>query len=152
VVTPLGSIPLTEPDALRHFGHTAGALYTDAASLSTLLAMIAAGGIHQGERFLSETSAREMVRPHAVYGAISPTLSYGLGVLIIRDPALSEGRILGHQGFAYGCADGAFFEEDTGRTMVFLNGGCSEARAGRLGLCNRDLLRFAFRREMPGWK
>ena len=151
-VTPLGSIPLREPDPARHFGHTAGALYTDAASLSVLLGMIASGGMHAGASFLPETMVREMTGVHAEYGRLSPTLSYGLGLLIIRDPALSPGRILGHQGFAYGCADGAFWEEDTGRQMIFLNGGCSEARTGRLGLCNRDLLRYAFRREMPAWR
>ena len=73
-------------------------------------------------------------------------------MLFIRDPALSSGRIVGHQGFAYGCADGAFFEEDTGRILITLNGGASEARQGRLGLLNRDLLRFAFKKEVPSWK
>ncbi|MBR4458543.1 MAG: beta-lactamase family protein [Clostridia bacterium] len=152
-VTPLGRIPLDSPDPLRHYGHTAGALYTDAASLSVLLSMLAAGGVTEsGERFLSEQTVREMTGTQAEYGRISPTLSYGLGLLIIRDPSLSGGRILGHQGFAYGCVDGAFCEEETGRRVVFLNGGCSEARIGRLGLCNRDLLRWAFREEMPRWK
>ena len=108
-VTPLGRIPLTGPDPERHFGHTAGALY-------------------------------------------SPTLSYGLGLLIIRDPRLSAHRILGHQGFAYGCADGAFQEEGTGRQVIFLNGGCSEARCGRLGVGNRDILRYALGEEMAAWK
>ncbi len=151
-VTPLGRIPLAAPDPERHFGHTAGALYTDAPSLSRLLGMIAAGGVHEGKPFISPAMAAEMTRVHAVYGKLSPTLSYGLGLLIIRDAGLSENRILGHQGFAYGCADGAFYEEGTGRQTIFLNGGCSEARDGRLGVCNRDILRFALREEMTAWK
>lgn len=151
-ITALGSRPLGAPDPLRHYGHTAGALYTDAASLSRLLSMLASGGIHEGRRFLSESSAKEMIRQQADYGRSSPTLAYGLGMLIIRDPALSDGRIIGHQGFAYGCADGAFWEEDTGRQVLFLNGGCSEARAGRLGVANRDVLRWALRKEMAAWK
>ena len=151
-VTPLGRIPLTGPDPERHFGHTAGALYTDAPSLSRLLGMIAAGGLHEGQLFLSPAMAAEMTRVHAVYGKLSPTLSYGLGLLIIRDPRLSAHRILGHQGFAYGCADGAFQEEKTGRQVIFLNGGCSEARCGRLGVGNRDILRYALGEEMAAWK
>ena len=151
-VTPLGKKPLGAPDPLRHFGHTAGALYTDAASLSVMLSMLASGGMHGGGRFLPEKAVAEMTREHAVYGRISPTMSYGLGLLIIRDPKLSSGRILGHQGFAYGCADGAFWEEETGRQVVFLNGGCSEARTGRLGVANRDVLRWALRKELPTWK
>ena len=92
-----------------------------------------------------------MCHEHASYGNLSPTLSYGLGVLRINDPGISDSMILGHQGFAYGCADGAFWEKSSGRIMIMLNGGCSEARAGRLGLLNRDLLRWAFRKELPLW-
>ena len=146
-VTGLGSRPLGEPDPVRHYGHTAGSMYTDIASLHRMLACIRDGGMP----LLSPDSVSRMTSPHASYGALSPTLSYGLGLLIVNDPALSSGRILGHQGFAYGCADGAFWEEDTGRIMILLNGGCSEARTGRLGLCNRDMLRWAFRKELPQW-
>ena len=146
-LTALGKAPLDHPDPLRHYGHTAGSMYTDIVSLQKMLGCIRDGGAP----LLSKESASLMKKQHAVYGAISPTLSYGLGLLIIRDPALSSGRILGHQGFAYGCADGAFWEEDTGRLMIFLNGGCSEARTGRLGLCNRDMIRWAFRKELPQW-
>ena len=151
-VTPLGSIPLTAPDPERHFGHTAGALYTDAASLSHLLTMIAQGGIWNGRPVLRESTVRAMTSVQATYGRLSPTLSYGLGLVIIRDPRLSGEPLIGHQGFAYGCADGAFLEQDTGRQAVFLNGGCSEARVGRLGVCNRDVLRWALREELPSWK
>lgn len=146
-LTKLGGIPLESPDPLRHYGHTAGSMYTDTVSLLKMLQCIRDGGTP----LLSADSVSLMCRRHASYGSLSPTLSYGLGLLIIRDPALSSGRILGHQGFAYGCADGAFWEEDTGRVMIFLNGGCSEARTGRLGLCNRDMLRWAFRKELPKW-
>ncbi len=151
-VTPYGRQTFGEPDPLRHFGHTAGSMYTDAASLSRLLRMIAGQGRLDGEAFLSPGSIAEMLRPQARYGRSDPRLSYGLGLLIVEDPAISPRRVFGHQGYAYGCADGAFFEEDTGRQLIFLNGGCSEARRGRLGSCNRDLMRFAFREELPQWK
>ena len=146
-LTKLGKIPLDRPDPLRHYGHTAGSMYSDIASLHKMLCCIRDGG----SPLISADSVSLMKQQHASYGALSPSLSYGLGLLMIRDPALSSGRILGHQGFAYGCADGAFWEEDTGRVMIILNGGCSEARDGRLGLCNRDMLRWAFRKELPQW-
>ena len=101
--------------------------------------------------FLSGNILSEMKKEHAVYGKLSPTLSYGLGLLIVKDPSVSNSRILGHQGFAYGCVDGAFWEESTGRLLITLNGGCSEARSGRLGLSNRDFMRWAFRKELPSW-
>ena len=146
-VTPLGRIPLSSPDPLHHYGHTAGSMYTDIQSLYKLLICLRDGG----SPLLPASAADVMKQKHASYGSLSTTLSYGLGLLIIDDPRLSSGRILGHQGYAYGCADGAFWEEDTGRVMMILNGSCSEAREGRLGLCNRDMLRWAFRKELPQW-
>lgn len=143
--------PLTTADPAHHFGYAAGSLYTDAASLDNLLTMLAQQGVWQGQAYLSPASVAEMTAVHACYGELSPTLSYGLGLLLIDDPALSPHRIVGHQGFAYGCADGAFYEEGTGRRVVLLNGGASEARVGRLGRFNRDILRWAFQKENDAW-
>ena len=147
ILTPLGSKPLVSPDPLRHYGHTAGSMYTDISSLQLLFNMLISNENH----FLTQESLSEMKKQHASYGKISPTLSYGLGLLMIRDPYLSDSLILGHQGFAYGCADGAFWESDNGRLMITLNGGCSEARTGRLGNANREFSRWAFRKELVSW-
>ncbi len=147
-VTKLGAIPLDSPDPLRHYGHSAGSMYTDADSLQRLLRCLR----DQGVPLLSPDRGQRMSRVFGEYGQRSPTLSYGLGLLIIRDRELSSSRILGHQGYAYGCADGAFWEEDTGHTVIFLNGGCSEERLGMLGRCNRDLLKLFLRKEFPQWQ
>ncbi len=147
-ITRLGRIPLNEPDPYLHYGHTAGSMYTDLPSLSRMLICIRNGGAP----FLSPKYAGYMQRQMAVYGSVSPTLSYGSGLLQIRDKRISDSTVYGHQGFAYGCVDGAFWEESTGNMMISLNGGCSEARTGRLGIANLDLCRWAFRKELPGWK
>lgn len=147
-ITPLGRHSLNKPDPTRHFGHTAGAMYTDSASLSRLLTLIA----QDGAPLLSDASIREMTTQHSYSGAAAtPTRRYGLGLVILDRPDLSPRRIFGHQGFAYGCVDGAFFEEGTNRQLIFLNGGCSEAREGRLGLCNKELLQWALQKEIPSW-
>ena len=146
-ITRLGRIPLTQPDPLRHFGHTAGAMYTDAASLSKLLDLICNSGEHNGKRLVSAGLIAEMTRVQAS----TPTRTYGLGLVLLNRPAISERRLLGHQGFAYGCVDGAFIEEGTHRKVIFLNGGASEAREGKLGLVNKDVLTWAFRKEFPAW-
>ncbi len=146
-VTPLGRSPLIEPDPLRHYGHTAGSMYTDIRSLYRLLSCIR----ENGAPLVSSPGISVMKKIHASYGALSPSLSYGLGLLVINDSRLSPFPIMGHQGFAYGCADGAFWEEGTGRVMIILNSGCSEAREGRLGLCNRDMLRWSFQKELSSW-
>ena len=147
ILTPLGSKPLTVPDPLRHYGHTAGSLYTDISSLQNLYNVL----ILEDIRFLSGHARTMITSEHASYGSLSPTLSYGLGLLRISDDSVSRHTVLGHQGFAYGCADGAFWEENTCRSMIMLNGGSSEARVGRLGILNRDMMRWAFRKELPSW-
>ena len=146
-LTELGKKPVGSPDPLRHYGYTAGSMYTDIRSLRKMIGCVMDGG----RGLPGSETIRQMTCQHASYGAVSPALSYGLGLLIIQDPSISAGRVLGHQGFAYGCADGAFWDEESGWIMIILNGGCSEARDGRLGLCNRDMLRYAFGKEIPGW-
>lgn len=146
-ITKLGRIPLDKPDPLRHFGHTAGAMYTDAPSLSKLLDLIGGMGFVDGKQLVSSELMAEMTRVQAS----TPTRTYGLGLVLLNRPEISPHRLLGHQGFAYGCVDGAFIEEGTGRKVVFLNGGASEAREGKLGLVNKDILTWAFRKEFPTW-
>ena len=147
ILTSLGSVPINRPDPLLHYGYSAGSMYTDISSLQTLFHVI----IRNEDSFLSDNAVKSMKQKHAAYGKLSPSLSYGLGLLRISDPSISGSDILGHQGFAYGCVDGAFYEENTGRLLISLNGGCSEARCGRLGLSNRDFLRWAFQEELPLW-
>lgn len=145
-ITPLGRLPLDKPDPEKHLGYSAGSLYTDLPSLYRLISCL----INEGKPILRH-GISDMLKQHAAYGKISPDLSYGLGLLFIHDPYLSDHRIIGHQGFAYGCVDGAFWEEGTGNILISLNGGASELRKGRLGKLNRDLLHWAFREEVPLW-
>lgn len=152
-ITALGRQSITQSDPARHFGHTAGAMYTDCASLSNLLLVIANDGIYNGKQYFAPASIQQMKTQHSFTGpASAPVRRYGLGLVILDRPDLSTHRVYGHQGFAYGCVDGAFYEEGTGRQVIFLNGGCSEAREGRLGLCNKDLLHWALQKEIPSWK
>lgn len=147
-ITQLGRIPLDTPDPLRHYGHTAGAMYTGAASLVSLLDLIGGVGVFNGKRLISEGLMAKMTRQQSA----TATRSYGLGLVLLDRPGISDKRLLGHQGFAYGCVDGAFIEEGTGRKVIFLNGGASEARSGKLGLVNQDVLTWALRKELPAWK
>ena len=146
-VTALGRHPLQKPNPLCHYGHTAGAMYTDGRSVLQMLTLIHQRGTMDEVRFISENLMQEMTRRQSA----TPTRTYGLGLVILNRPEISPRQLLGHQGFAYGCVDGAFIEEGTGRAVVFLNGGASEARTGRLGLVNRDVLQWALKQEMPSW-
>lgn len=146
-VTALGRHPLQKPNPLCHYGHTAGAMYTDGRSVLQMLTLIHQRGTMDETRLIGESLMQEMTRRQSA----TPTRTYGLGLVILNRPEISPRQLLGHQGFAYGCVDGAFIEEETGRAVVFLNGGASEARTGRLGLVNRDVLQWALKQEMPSW-
>ncbi len=148
-ITPLGKKALTAPDPLRHFGHTAGAMYTTCESLSKLLAFLQQEGSVENRQLMRPETLRMMMSPHASYGQLSPGMDYGLGMIRFTLPELPDMPIMGHQGFAYGCVDGAFFTQE--QQVIFLNGGASELRTGRLGLVNRDVLRYALVKEMPAW-
>lgn len=147
-VTKLGNKFPGGPDPSVHYGYSAGSMYTDLPSLMKMMICIR----DNCRPLISSGYGEFMKKETAGYGKISPTLSYGSGMLIIRDKRISDSSVFGHQGFAYGCVDGAFWEDSTGRIMISLNGGCSEARTGRIGVANLELCRWAFRREMPGWK
>ena len=147
-VTRLGRFPLDCADPLHHYGYTAGSMYIEPESLLRLTACVRDGGAP----LLSPRYMDYMKKEVVSYGAVSPTLSYGFGLLIVRDRRISDSTVFGHQGFAYGCVDGAFWEESTGNILISVNGGCSEARTGRFGIANLDLCRWAFRKELPLWK
>jgi hypothetical protein len=112
-----------------------------------MLQLIHNRGMHDGQQLIPAELMVEMSRQQAS----TPTRSYGLGLVLLQRDFISPHRLLGHQGFAYGCVDGAFVEESTGRMVIFLNGGASEARNGKLGLVNQDVLAWALTKEMPAW-
>lgn len=124
------------PSPEYHYLPAAGSLFTDAASLGKLVCMMAGGG----SPILSKESIQRMQTPAASYGKSAPYARHCLGLVAVDDPTLRTGRLYGHQGFAYGAAEGVFYEESTGNGFVFLNSGASEARDGHLALVNRDLI------------
>jgi CubicO group peptidase (beta-lactamase class C family) len=129
-----------EPSPEYHYLPAAGNLFTDAASLGKFVCMMA----RDGSPVLSEESIHNMQTPVASYGKNAPYASHCLGLVAMDDPSLHTGRLYGHQGFAYGAAEGIFYEETTRNGFVFLNSGASEARKGHLALVNRDLVHWVF--------
>ena len=68
-------------------------------------------------------------------------MRHGMGLLVVDDPRLSSRRLWGHQGFAYGAVNGAFFDEE-GNGYALLTSGVSEQRRGHMACVNRDFVRF----------
>jgi len=127
------------PSPEYHYLPAAGNLFTDVASLGKLVCLM----IRKGSPLLSEESILKMQTPVASYGQNAPYASHCLGLVALDDSTLSTSRLYGHQGFAYGAAEGVFYEDSTGNGYIFLNSGASEARYGHLAYVNRDLIRWA---------
>ncbi len=132
---------MRDPAPEYHYLAAAGNLFTDASSLGKLVCMMAKGGMP----LLSRASMQIMQTPAAAYGKSAPRAWHCLGLVSVHDPSLPTGRLYGHQGFAYGAAEGVFYEESTGNGFVCLNNGASEARHGHLASVNRDLITWALR-------
>lgn len=128
--------PLLTADPESHYLLGAGSLFTDAPSLGRFLGMLTG----KGSQLLSQQSLAAMRTPKAAYGEKGPFMRHCLGLVLMEDKGLCSARIFGHQGFAYGAAEGAFFREDTGDGLIFLNSGASELRQDHLALVNRDLI------------
>lgn len=94
VVAPLGLRHTSFGGAVRPHPRIAGGALASAEEFATFLAMIAAGGMHDGRRILSADAIREMLAdqtrsaaigssPYSVFRAVDPRLArsrYGVGV------------------------------------------------------------------------
>lgn len=129
--------PMQEPDPERRYLAASGNLYLTAPDLArlTLAAWNGADG------FLNEESLRQMHTPLQGWPQPQVRMRHGMGLFELDDAAISQRRLWGHQGFAYGAVNGVFFDEE-GNGFASLNSGASEQRLGHLAMLNRDLIRL----------
>lgn len=127
---------LGSPDPDSHYLLASGNLYLTAEALArlTLTAWNGGGG------FLDARSLSQMQTPVADWPRSEAGMRYGMGLLKLEDERITPKPLWGHQGFAYGAVNGAFFDEE-GSGFAALNSGVSEQRLGHLALINRDLIR-----------
>lgn len=121
-------------DPMTHFGLAAGGLYATAKALISFVDELACD--RQG--VLSSSLVSQMLKPAATLNFGSYRCGFGLGVFCIENN--NGDTIYGHQGFAYGAVQGAFWHPQTKRCVVSLNGGADETRVGRLGRTNLDVI------------
>ena len=131
--------PLTEADPERHYLLASGSLFLTAEALAKL-ALVAWNG---PDGFLSPECRSLMQTPTVPWPRQEVCLRHGMGLLKLDDPTIVKRPLWGHQGFAYGAANGVFFDEE-GSGFACLNSGVSEQRQGHLAVINRDLIRFFF--------
>lgn len=139
-----GAHPLTSPDPERHYQYTAGNLFVSAPELARL-ALVAWRGADGfiNERSLSLLKGRLMRWPVDKIG-----LYHGMGALQTDDARICDRTVYGHQGIAYGAANGVMFT-DAGDGFALLTSGASESRSMHFTTLNRDLISLFMRERKP---
>lgn len=126
------------PNPLLHYSLAQGNCVTGMDGMITIVRALTQPG------YLNANSLERMRMPAASFGQRSPYMRQGIGLFLIDEPGVSPHTIYGHQGNAYGAMHGAFFDLNSGRGMVLLTSGASEAKTHFLSDLNRDLMRLCF--------
>lgn len=124
------------PDPHRHYALAHGSCCADVPGLALLGAALLQLG------FFKEETLVEMRRPQAALGKRDPALRQGIGLFILEDPTVSARPLYGHQGMAYGAVHMLFMSPESGRGLISLTRGASEAREHIIADLNKDLLRW----------
>ena len=137
-----------------------GGLRISAEGLAVIGRLLLLGGVHEGERFLSEQGIEEMLKPHWRFdGANGDTeegfyCGYGLGVQIIphggcRDDLTGRSTpLLGHAGDAYGVRSGLWVDRSRGVGMSYFATGIAE-NAPKGETAFRRIEEWLARKAMP---
>ena len=122
------------PDPAHHHLYAHGSCCMDVASLVKLGQALLRPG------FFTEDSLLLMRSPRGSLMRRDPALTQGLGMFILRDAAISDRPLYGHQGMAYGAVHMLFLDLELGRGIISLTTGASEARSHIMADINRALL------------
>ncbi len=127
--------PLDAPDPEHRYQHMAGNLYISAPELAKLA--IAAWRGNDG--FINDESLAILKSRRLLWPVEGVKLYHGMGALQISDNRICSKTVYGHQGIAYGAANGLMFTDD-GDGFVVLNSGASERRIQHFTQLNKDLM------------
>lgn len=128
------AVPLKTADPFSHYGLAAGGLFITANGLGKLITYLA----NPDTRFFSTDLYRQMITPVVTQHFGSYSCGFGMGVFCLMNAKNTP--IYGHQGFAYGAVQGAFWQPNSKDWAISLNGGADESRNGRLGNTNLDVI------------
>ncbi len=126
------------PSPLFHFSYGAGGMYADPFSLTQLFSLFS----NQGSPLFSKDLFLEMVSPSVPWNRKKPSLFYGLGLMKVKNPSIHSQELWGHQGFAYGVAQGLFYSPKTDQGLISLNNGSSLYRKNHLSALSLDLIQL----------
>ena len=136
---------ITEADAERHYGFTAGKLIISAPDLAKILIALCDGGIYQNVRILPESAVEEMMTPQNHRGTVNCETGHGLFLNILQDVQVEGRTLYGHGGKAYGMLCAAYFDPVDRTGVVMLTNGCDDRTAyGGVGYLGREILTLCY--------
>ncbi|MDY5731531.1 MAG: serine hydrolase domain-containing protein [Eubacteriales bacterium] len=121
-----------------------GALCMSAYGLLKLLQTVVEDANEGKSILLSQTSIAQMQSARVVYPKKERHLEHGLATLIVKDSRIYKGTLYGHQGFAYGAVNAAFYDVQAQKAFVFLNAGTREYRNGHFSHVTEKVLRYFY--------
>ena len=134
---------VNECDPQGHIDLAVGSLFMDAMDISVLLNMLLNGGIINGVRILSEETVQLMETPqHKIEGStVSGESRYTLGME--KYDGLQGGSWYGHQGIYDGLSTDAYYQKETGLTVVVIANGHKRMRTDGIANIAREIMKMA---------
>lgn len=123
----------------QRYTKAAGALFMSAKGLLVILRTLLADTKGAG-KLLSKESLEQMQSPIMAYPKQARHLQHGIATLIVEDERIFPHKLYGHQGFAYGAVNGAFYDVEGEKAFVFLNAGTREWRNGHFAKSTEAIL------------
>lgn len=133
--------PVADPE--NHLGITVGSLIISPEDLSTLTLMLQNGGELNGVRILQEETVRLMQQDQSQIPGSSVLCESKYGLSVARIDDLPGGTWYGHQGMTRGITTDAFYQPDTGLTVVIIANGYSATSVNGLVKIAREIMPLA---------
>lgn len=124
---------------VQRYTKAAGALFMSAKGLLVLLQTLLEDSKGAGI-LLGQESLAQMQSPIVAYPNQARHLHHGIATLIVEDEHIFPRKLYGHQGFAYGAVNGAFYDVEGEKAFVFLNAGTREWRNGHFAKSTEAML------------
>ncbi len=145
-----GESIVDKSDPMRHLGLTVGGLYMDAQDVSVILNMMLQGGIINGVRMLEEETVALMeTQQNTIEGSTVRCHSkYGLGTQILEE--MAGGTWYGHQGIYNGTTTDAFYQKETGLSVVVIANGHNCYTTDGIANIAREVMDMSVQYAMEG--
>ncbi len=139
----VGAEYLPVADPIAHMPMTVGSVFVSPLDLTKLMIALLNGGEKDGVRILNQETVEMMEKDQrTIEGTtVKGKSAYGLCIAHVDD--LEGGTWYGHQGMLYGLTSNAYYQKETGLTVVVIGNGYKAARENYTTKLARDVMTLA---------